>query len=79
MCMVILAVPALLTVFDTLVFREKEIRDALKRKEIERIRRRVALHRQQRRELMKRLADRRQQRKTKRELAKRDRQAEDNE
>lgn len=79
MCMVILAVPALLTVFDTLVFREREIRETLKRREIERIRRKVALRRRQRRELMERLADRRQQRKAKREQTKQDRQVEDDE
>lgn len=66
MCMVILAVPALLTTFDTLIFKEKAVTDELKRKEIERIRKKVALRRQQRRELMKRLADRHQARKERR-------------
>lgn len=62
MCMVILAVPALLTVFDTLIFKGKAVRDEWKRREIERIRKKIAVRRQKRRELMARLAERRQQR-----------------
>lgn len=67
MCMVILAVPALLTAFDTLIFKEKSIRDELRRREIERLRKKVMLRRQKRKELLKRLSDRHQQRKKKAE------------
>lgn len=67
MCMVILAVPALLTAFDTLIFKEKAIRDELRQREIERLRKKVMLRRQKRKELLKRLSDRHQQRKKKAE------------
>lgn len=67
MCMVILAVPALLTAFDDIIFREKEVRDRLKQKEVERLRKKVQLRRAQRREWMQRLADRRMEWKAKRE------------
>ncbi len=67
MCMVILAVPALLTAFDGIIFREKEVRDRLKQKEVERLRKKVQLRRAQRREWMQRLADRRMEWKAKRE------------
>lgn len=58
MCMVILAVPALLTAFDGIIFREKAIRDKIRQKEIERLRNRVALRREKRREWMQRMAQR---------------------
>ena len=62
MCMVILAVPALLTSFDWLIFKEKEVRDALKEKELARLRKRVALRRQKRKELIERIRERRRER-----------------
>lgn len=62
MCMVILGIPALLTTFDTLIFKGKAVRDEWKRREIERIRKKIAARRQKRRELMKRLSERHQQR-----------------
>ena len=67
MCMVILAVPALLTAFDGIIFREKAIRDQIRQKEIERFRRRVAVRREKRREWMQRLAQRRMERKARKE------------
>ena len=62
MCMVILAVPALLTSFDWLIFKEKEVSDALKEKELARLRKRVALRRQKRKELIERIRERRRER-----------------
>ncbi len=67
MCMVILAVPALLTAFDGIIFREKAIRDKIRQKEIERFRRRVAVRREKRREWIQRLAQRRMERKARKE------------
>lgn len=67
MCMVILAVPALLTAFDGIIFREKAIRDQIRQKEIERFRRRVAVRREKRREWIQRLAQRRMERKARKE------------
>ena len=60
MCMVILAVPALLTVFDTLVFKEKAITDKMNQKALERLRKRAAKRHEKRKELMARIAQRRQ-------------------
>ena len=60
MCMVILAVPALLTVFDTLVFKEKAITDKMNQKALERLRKRAAKRHEKRKELMERIAQRRQ-------------------
>ncbi len=66
MCMVILAVPALLTMFDAVIFKEKAVGDRLRRWELERLRKRVAKHRARRKELLRRLADRHAQRMEKR-------------
>lgn len=60
MCMVILAVPALLTVFDTLVFKEKAITDKMNQKALERLRKRAAKRHEKRKALMERIAQRRQ-------------------
>lgn len=60
MCMVILAVPALLTVFDTLVFKEKAITDKMNQKALERLRKRAAKRHEKRKELMARIAQHRQ-------------------
>jgi len=57
MCMVILAVPALLTVFDGLIFREKAVRDRLRQKKLGHLREKVARRRRQRQERLRRLAD----------------------
>jgi len=62
MCMVILAIPALLTSFDWLIFKEKEVRDFLKQKEIERLRRKAGARRQKRKELMERIKARHRER-----------------
>ena len=66
MCMVILAVPALLTMFDTVIFKEKAVGERLRRWELERLRKRVAKHRARRKELLRRLSDRHAQRMEKR-------------
>lgn len=67
MCMVILAIPALLTSFDRLIFKEKEIRDRLKQKELARLRKKVALRRQKRKELIERIRERHRERKEQKE------------
>lgn len=62
MCMVILAVPALLTVFDKLIFKEKAITDRFVQKERERLRAKAARRVARRKERMARFAQRQKER-----------------
>lgn len=62
MCMVILAVPALLTVFDTIIFKEKAIADKFAQKEMVRLREKAARRMARRKERMAKFAERHRKR-----------------